>query len=99
VSDIPAVPEGGFLVAIVTSCQPVEIGWRAYTADFGPDDLLMGSRGRYTPFDEDQANAIIRQAGHERTTGWQLFTDDGYRGEGGAWAAVVQPETTIGLGQ
>lgn len=87
----PAAPEGGFVLALVVGCDPVELAYRAYSCDFDPADVLKGAQGKYTPFDENAADSmLVHGLGHERTTAWELFDDDGCRGVA-EWAAVIQP--------
>jgi hypothetical protein len=91
---VPVPPEGGFVLALVVRNQPVGLWYRAYSCDFEPSDVLKGSQGRLTPFDENEADSVlIHGAGHERTTGWELFADDGYSGAAIEWGAVIQPST------
>lgn len=95
----PAAPEGGFVLAIVVQNQPVAVCYRAYSSDFDPADVLNGSGGRYAPFDENEADSLLlHEAGLERTTAWERFSDDGYGGSSAEWGAVVQPATRIGPG-
>lgn len=91
----PATPPGGFVVAIVAECRPVAIAFRSYSADFDPADVLKGSRGRYTPFDENAADRAVWDLGCQMTTAWELLRDDGYQGPG-EWAAVVIPREQEG---
>lgn len=97
---VPAAPEGGFVLALVTRHQPtVELGFRAYSADFSPSDVLGGTQGRYTPFSEDEADSmLIHGFGTERTTPWERFADDGYCGPFAEWGAVIQPNSRAGWG-
>lgn len=95
----PAAPEGGFVLALVVRCEPLELAYRAYSSDFDPSDVLKGSQGRYTPFDENAADSMLRHGlGHERATGWELLDDDGCRGVA-EWAAVIVPADGPGWGR
>lgn len=96
---VPAAPEGGFVLALVVHYQPLRLWYRAYSSDFDPADVLKGTQGRATPFDENEADSVLLHgAGHERTTGWELFRDDGMPGTVIDWGAVVQPATRAGWG-
>ena len=96
-SRVPEPPEGGFVLALVVHDQPVGLWYRAYSSDFDPADVLKGAQGRYTPFDENEADStLLHGFGHERTTEWQVFADDGYAGVTIGWGAVIQPATTTG---
>jgi hypothetical protein len=91
---VPVPPEGGFVLALVVSNQPVGIWFRAYSSDFDPSDVLRGNQGRATPFSEDEADSMLLHGlGHERTTPWERFADDGYTGTAIEWAALIQPAT------
>lgn len=93
-AEVPAAPEGGFVLALVVRNQPVGLWYRAYSSDFDPADVLNGSQGRYTPFSEAEADSMLLHGfGQTRTTPWQLFSDDGYSGATIEWGAVIQPAT------
>jgi hypothetical protein len=94
---VPAAPEGGFVLALVVHYQPLGLWYRAYSSDFDPDDVLKGSQGRVTPFDEDEADSMLLHGfGQERTTPWQVFADDGMPVTAIGWGAVIQPATETG---
>jgi hypothetical protein len=96
---VPAAPEGGFVLALVVRNQPVDFCYRAYSSDFDPADVLKGSQGRATPFDENEADSVLLHgAGHERTTPWERFADDGMPGTVIEWGAVIQPDARAGWG-
>lgn len=84
-------PEGGFTVALVrrgaSGHGAVTIEWKAYSADFQPSDLFNGAQGQITPFDESQADAMVRRAGHEPTMPWSLSLEDMR-----TWGAVTIPK-------
>jgi hypothetical protein len=96
---VPDPPEGGFVLALVVRNQPVDLWYRAYSSDFDPSDVLKGSKGRYTPFSEAEADSMLLHGfGQTRTTDWQLFSDDGYAGTAIEWGAVIQPSAGAGYG-
>lgn len=96
-AEVPAAPEGGFVLALVVHDQPVALWYRAYSSDFDPSDVLKGTQGRYTPFDENAADSmLLHGAGYERTTPWERFSDDGMPGTTVEWGAVIQPSAGAG---
>lgn len=98
-AEVPAAPEGGFVLALVVRNQPVALWYRAYSSDFDPSDVLKGTRGRYTPFSEDEADSVLLHGfGQERSTPWELFADDGMPGTTVEWGAVIQPSARAGWG-
>jgi len=99
VTVVPDPPEGGFTLALVVRNQPVDLAFRVYSSDFDPADVLKGTQGRYTPFDENEADSVLLHGfGGERATAWERFSDDGYTGTAIEWGAVVQPSPRDGWG-
>jgi hypothetical protein len=99
VTVVPDPPEGGFTLALVVRDQPVDLAFRVYSSDFDPCDVLGGSQGRYTPFDEIEADSMLLHGfGSERSTAWERFSDDGYAGPPAEWGAVIRPAARAGHG-